>query len=160
MPARELALRDQLYELLRGAHAHVDVLSALKDFPAKLYGKKPKGAAHSAWEILEHMRIALRDLWEFSTSPEYVEKKWPDDYWPTEDAPPSKDDWKKSVKALKSDFAAFEKLVQDPDSNLYAEIPWGEGQTLLREVMLACTHTSYHLGELVLLRRQLGAWKK
>ncbi len=82
MPENESALREQLYQLLRGANAHVDVFSALKDFPPALYGEKPENAAHSAWELLEHMRIALRDLWDFSTNAEYVEPKWPDDYWP------------------------------------------------------------------------------
>ncbi len=160
MPAREAALRDQLYQLLRGANAHVDVLSALKDFPAKLYGKKPKGAAHSAWEILEHMRIALRDLWDFSTNPEYVEKKWPDDYWPASAEPPSEEAWHTSVRALEEDLEAFGQLIKNPQSNLYAEIPWGnKNQTLLREVLLAADHTSYHTGELVCLRRLLGAWK-
>jgi hypothetical protein len=154
------ALRKHLLEFLHGGNAHVDVATVVDDFPEELYGSKPKGAPYTPWQLLEHIRFTVSDLLLFSTDPKYTAPKWPDDYWPTEDAPPSKDDWKKSVKALKSDFAAFEKLAQDPDSNLYAEIPWGEGQTMLREVMIACTHTSYHLGELVLLRRQLGAWKK
>ena len=106
------------------------------------------------------MRFTLRDLWDFSTNDKYVEKKWPDDYWPTSPEPPSKEAWHDSVRALEEDLAAFEKLVKDPHSNLYAKIPWGEkGQTLLREVLLAADHTSYHTGELVFLRRLLGAWK-
>jgi uncharacterized damage-inducible protein DinB len=154
------SLRDQLVQLLRGGDAHVDVLTALKDFPPKLYGAKPENAPHSAWELLEHMRIALRDLWDFSTNAEYVEKKWPDDYWPDSAAPPSKEAWHSSVRALKEDLTAFEKLVKNRDSNLHAQIPWGKkDQTLLREVMLAADHTSYHTGELVFLRRILGAWK-
>jgi hypothetical protein len=160
MSTEDKALRKHLLEFLRGGNAHVDVATVVDDFAEELYGRKPKGAPYTPWQLLEHIRFTVSDLLLFSTDPKYSAPKWPDDYWPTEDTPPSKDDWKKSIKALKSDFAAFEKLVQDPDSNLYAEIPWGEGQTLLREVMLACTHTSYHLGELVLLRRQLGAWKK
>ena len=93
------------------------------------------------------MRIALRDLWDFSTNPEYVEKKWPDDYWPASAAPPSKEAWNSSVRALKEDLAAFEKLVKNPKSNLYAQIPWGKkSQTLLREVLLAADHNSYHTG--------------
>ncbi len=160
MPANDASLRDQLVALLRGGNAHVDVLSALKDFPPKLYGAKPENAPHSAWELLEHMRIALRDLWDFSTNPEYVEKNWPDDYWPASAAPPSKQAWQSSVRALKEDLAAFEKLVKNPDSNLHSQIPWGtKEQTLLREVLLAADHTSYHTGELVFLRKMLGAWK-
>jgi uncharacterized damage-inducible protein DinB len=159
MPDNDAFLRDQLVQLLRGGHAHVDVLSALKDFPPNLYGAKPENAPYSAWELLEHMRIALRDLWDFSTNAEYVEKKWPDDYWPASAAPASHEAWKSSVKALKEDLAAFEKLVKNPKSNLHAQIPWGKkDQTLLREVLLAADHTSYHTGQLVLLRRLLGSW--
>ncbi|MGC2401782.1 MAG: DinB family protein [Acidobacteriaceae bacterium] len=152
-------LRDQLVVLLRGGAARVETLEALKDFPAKLQGVKPENAPHSAWEMLEHMRMALRDLWDFSTNPEYVEKKWPDDYWPASATPPTKHAWDESVRALKEDLAAFEKLIEDPDSNLYAQIPWGKkDQTLLREILLAADHNSYHIGELVFLRRLLGAW--
>jgi hypothetical protein len=160
MADKDAALRHQVVQLLRGGSAHVDTLTALKGFPAKLYGTKPENAPHSGWEILEHMRIALHDLWEFSTNDKYVEKKWPDEYWPSSAAPPSKDAWDDSVRALKEDLAAFEKLVNDPHSNLHAQIPWGEkDQTLLREVLLAADHNSYHTGELVFLRRLLGAWK-
>jgi uncharacterized damage-inducible protein DinB len=160
MPDNDAAHRDQLVQLLRGANAHVDVLSALKDFPRKLYGAKPESAPHSAWELLEHMRIALRDLWEFSTNPEYVEKEWPDDYWPKSAKPPSEEAWHASVRALDEDLRAFADLVRNPKSNLYSQIPWGKkDQTLLREVLLAADHNSYHTGELVFLRRLLGAWK-
>ncbi len=160
MPENNAALREQLYQLLSGAHAHVDVLSALKDFPAKHYGTRPEGAPHSAWELLEHMRMALRDLWDFSTNPKYVEKQWPEDYWPDSAEPPSKEAWKTSVKALEEGLAAFADLVKNPASNLYAKIPWGkEDQTLLREVLLAADHNSYHTGELIFLRRILGIWK-
>ena len=84
MPDNDASLREQLVQLLRGGNAHVDVLSALKGFPPKLYGAKPENSPHSAWELLEHMRIALRDIWDFSTNDKYVEKKWPDDYWPND----------------------------------------------------------------------------
>jgi len=160
MADNDASLRDNLVQLLRGGNAHVDVLSALKDFPPKLFGAKPQSVPHSAWELLEHMRIALRDLWEFSTNDAYVEKKWPDDYWPKTAEPPSNEAWQNSVRALKEDLEAFEDLIKNPDSNLYAQIPWGKkDQTLLREFLLAADHNSYHTGELVFLRRILGAWK-
>jgi DinB superfamily len=160
MPDNDAALRDQLVQLLLGGNAHVDVLSALKGFPAKLYGVKPENAPHSGWELLEHMRIALHDIWEFSTNDKYVEKKWPDDYWPASAEPPSEVAWHASVKALEEDLKAFAELVKNPDSNLHAQIPWGQkDQTLLREVLIAADHNSYHTGELVFLRRLLGAWK-
>ena len=159
MSKQDQAVREQLVTLLRGGGAHVSVASALENFPAKLYGAKPADSVHSAWELLEHMRIALRDLLDFSTKPEYVEPKWPEDYWPESSAPSSKEEWHASVEALKQDLKAFEELVRDPESNLHAEIPWAtEHQTLLREVLLAADHTSYHTGEFVLLRRMLGAW--
>jgi hypothetical protein len=161
MPDNDASLREQLVQLLRGGNAHVDVLSALKDFSPKLYGAKPENSPHSAWELLEHMRIALRDIWDFSTNDKYVEKKFPDDYWPETAEPPSKGAWDTSVRALKEDLEAFEELIRNPDSNLYAQIPWGNNkdQTLLREIMVAADHTSYHTGELVLTRRMLGDWK-
>jgi uncharacterized damage-inducible protein DinB len=159
MPADDKLLRDHLIDALLKANAHVDVFSALKDLPENLYGKKPEGAPHSAWQLLEHIRLALHDLLVFSTDPKYVAQKWPDAYWPKESAPKDAGAWKASVKALKADLSEFEKLIHNPESNLYAKIPWGDGQTLLHEVLLAIDHTSYHVGQLVLLRNQLGAWK-
>jgi uncharacterized damage-inducible protein DinB len=160
MPDNDVSLREQLAQLLRGGNAHVDMLSALEDFPPKLYGAKPQNSPHSAWELLEHMRIALRDILDFCTNDKYVEKKFPDDYWPETAEPASKGAWEKSVRALKEDLEAFEELIRNPDSNLYAQIPWGnEEHTLLREVLVAADHNSYHTGELVFLRRILGAWK-
>jgi DinB superfamily len=160
MPDRDAPLRHQLVQLLRGGNAHVETLAALKGFPVKLYGVKPENAPHSGWELLEHTRIALHDLLDFSTNDKYVEQKWPDDYWPASAEPPSKEAWHDSVKALEADLEAFEKLIKDPHSNLHAQIPWGQkDQTLLREVLLAADHNSYHTGELVFLRRLLGAWK-
>ena len=158
MADQDAALREQLHQLLLGKNAHVDLLSALKGFPPDLYGTKPVGAAHSGWEVLEHLRIALRDLWDFSTNPNYVEQKWPDAYWPPSQEPPSREAWENSRRALEEDLELFGTLVKNPESNLYARIPWGDGQTLLREVLVAADHNSYHTGELVVLRRLLGAW--
>ncbi len=161
MPNQDRVLRRQLVEFLRGGSAHVTTVSALENFPPEFYGTKPDQSPHSAWELLEHMRIAVHDLLDFSTNPEYVELDWPEDYWPGSAAPPSEEAWRKSVEALKQDMNAFERLAGDPNSNLYAEIPWGKDrQTLLHEILLAGDHTSYHTGEIVLLRRMLGAWKE
>jgi hypothetical protein len=157
--SEDRVLRENLVEFLRGASAHADFDSVVKDFPAELRGKKPKGAGHSAWQLVEHIRIALDDLYEFSVNPKYTAMKWPDDYWPKEAAPPSDAAWDASVRAVKKGFAEFEKLIGDENTNFSATIPWGEGQTILREVLLAGQHTSYHLGQLVLLRRELGAWQ-
>jgi hypothetical protein len=157
--AEDRGLREELVKFLRGGQAHADLKSVVDDFPVKARGVVPKGAEHSAWQELEHIRIALHDLLDFSTNPNYVQPQWPADYWPKEAAPASAKAWDASVRAVKKDLADFEKLVTNPKSNLYATIPWGDGQTLLREVLVAGQHTSYHLGQLVLLRRLLGAWK-
>jgi hypothetical protein len=157
--AEDRAMRDQLVEFLGGGSAHADLKSIVDGFPEGLRGQKPNGAPHTAWQLLEHIRIALHDLYDFSTNPNYVQPNWPAEYWPTQDAPADDDAWKTSVKAVKKDLGDFEKLVRNPETNLYATIPWGQGQTILREVLLAGQHTSYHLGQLVSLRRELGAWK-
>jgi hypothetical protein len=152
-------LRNQLVEFLRGGSAHADMDTCLDQMPPKLYGSKPEGTPHSTWELLEHLRFTLHDLLAFCTDSHYTAPKWPDDYWPTSAAPASSAEWDKSVKAIKADMAEFEKLVQNPATNLYAKIPWGEGQTVLREVLLAGDHNSYHLGQIAMLRKQLGAWE-
>lgn len=157
MPADDALLREQLVEFLGKGYAHVELFSAIKDFPEEHYGSKPAGAPHSAWQLLEHIRIALNDLLNFSTDSNYAAPKWPEDYWPNDAAPPNTESWKRSVKALHADLEAFKKLIRNPESNLYARIPWGDGQTLLREVLLAIDHNSYHLGQLVMLRKQLTA---
>jgi hypothetical protein len=157
MPTDDRALRNQLLDFLRSDSAHVDLATVLDNFPEELRERKPEDAPFNPWQLLEHMRFTLNDLLVFSTDPNYLAPKWPDEYWPAKDAASS--DWEKSVEAFKADFAAFEELIQNPKTNLYAKIPWGDGQTLLREIMLACDHTSYHLGQMVLLKKQLGGWK-
>ena len=159
MSTEDHALRTQLAALLKGGQAHADIHAALADFPAKLIGEKPHDLPYSAWQLLEHIRFTLHDILEFSTNPEYSEPNWPDDYWPKAAAPASPGEWDKSVRGLTADMDAFLKLIGD--SNLYDTIPWGKHkETLLREVLLAADHTSYHTGELIVLRRLLGAWKK
>ncbi|MBV8522315.1 MAG: DinB family protein [Acetobacteraceae bacterium] len=157
MPSDDKLLRDHLLELLKGASAHVDFSSALADFPEAFRAAKPHGAPHSAWQLLEHTRIALHDLLEFCANSHYLPPKWPDDYWPPHEGPSTTGAWNESVAAARADFDEFIKLVEDPATNLYATIPWGEGQTILREVLLAADHTSYHLGQIVFLRKQLDA---
>jgi hypothetical protein len=157
MPGEDRILRDQLLEFLRGGSAHIDFKSALKDFPPAIYGAKPKGVPYSAWQLLEHLRIALHDILDFCVNPKYTALEWPKDYWPETIAPASPEDWKASVRAIEEDMAEFERLAGDPNSNLYAQIPWGDGQTLLREILLAGDHNSYHLGQFVMLKKQLSA---
>lgn len=153
------ALRTHLLELLDGAHAHAPFDKVVPGIPAKLRGEIPEGLPHSAWMLLEHIRLAQWDILEFSRNPEYKEMKWPDEYWPKSPAPPSEAAWDKSVKSFHDDLAAMKKLVNDPNTDLLAKIPWGGGQTILREAMLVADHNSHHLGQLIDVRRLLGAWK-
>jgi hypothetical protein len=152
------ALRKHVLELLKGRGAHADFDSAVSGFPVEKAVEKPSGAPYSAWQLLEHMRIAQRDILEFSRNPKHVSPEWPEGYWPTKEAPPTKAAWSNSVRAFRSDLRAMQKLVANPASDLFARIPHGDGQTLLREALLVADHNSYHLGQLVMLRRLLGAW--
>jgi hypothetical protein len=156
----DAALREHLVALLKGGHAHATLADAVAEFPADRIGERPGGLPYSAWQLVEHIRITLHDLLEFSTNSEYVELDWPSGYWPKNAVPGKNESWNATLKAIQADMKSFEALVHSPDSNLYATIPWGKNEeTLLREVLLAADHTSYHVGELVLLRRVLGIWK-
>jgi hypothetical protein len=150
-------LRQHLLELLDGGQAHAKFDDVVADFPPKLGGEIPNGLPHSAWMLLEHMRIAQRDILDFSRNSKYEEMKWPDDYWPKSPQPPSAA-WDKSVKSFHDDLDAMKKLVKDPKIDLFAKIPWGSGQTILREAMLVADHNSHHLGQLIDVRRILGIW--
>ncbi|MGD0737552.1 MAG: DinB family protein [Terracidiphilus sp.] len=158
--ANDKALREHLVKLLTGGDAHADFEAAIKDFPAELRGKAPKGAEHSPWEVLEHLRIAQWDILDFSRNPEYKEREWPREYWPETPAPPDATAWNKSVKAFEKDLKEMCDLVADEKTDLFAKIPHGSGQTILREALVVADHNAYHLGEMVLLRRLLGAWNK
>ena len=154
------ALRQHLLYLLRDGGAHASFDHAVRGFPAKLRGVKPPGAEHTAWQILEHMRIAQWDILEFSRNPKHVSPKFPAGYWPKSAAPPNAAAWTRSVASFRADLKAVQKLVENPKTDLFAPIPHGDGQTILREVLLVADHNAYHLGELVLLRRLLGAWPR
>jgi len=162
MPARKTetdALRQHLLDLLDGGNAHATFDAAVADMPSALRGKKPKGAPYTAWQLLEHLRIAQWDILEFSRDPKHVSPKWPEGYWPKTEAPPSDAAWNNSVRRFRTDLKQMAKLVADKKNDLFARIPHGDGQTLLREALLVADHNAYHIGELVLLRRVLGAWK-
>lgn len=159
MEDSEKALRGQLRQFLEKGEAHATLHDALKGFPPQLTGKKPEGMAHTAWELLEHIRFTLHDLLEFCTNPNYEAPEWPKDYWPEEDAPEPESKWNTSMQKLDQYLSAFDQLLADPKTDLFARIPWGDGQTILREILLAIDHTSYHTGQLILLRQQLGVWK-
>jgi hypothetical protein len=156
---KQKSLPEHLVELLNGGHAHVDFASTVKDWPANVQGEKPEGAAHSPWEVLEHMRLAQWDILEFTRNPKYVSPEFPAGYWPNTLAPPDNNAWNKSVAAFHADLKAMIKIVQSKSTDFFAPLPHGDGQTILREALLVADHNAYHLGELLLLRHLLGAWK-
>lgn len=153
------SLRKHLLELLEGGHAHTTFDQVINDFPAKFRGEIPKGLKHSAWMLLEHMRIAQWDILDFSRNPKYKALKWPQDYWPKNPAPASPIEWEKSAQSFRDDLEAMKNLVRAPKTDLFAKIPWGEGQTVLREAMLVADHNAHHLGQVIDIRRLLGIWK-
>lgn len=155
----EKALREQVVSLLTSSHAHVTFDAAIKGLPVELRGKRPRNAAHSPWEIIEHLRIAQWDILEFSRDAKHVSPDWPSGYWPKKPAPPDDKSWDKTVRAFRRDLKAMSDLVSDESTKLDARIPHGDGQTILREALLLADHNAYHIGELVLVRRLLGAWK-
>ena len=157
---KDQALREHLLYLLRGGGAHLGFDEVIADWPAKLRGVKPPGAQHTGWQLLEHMRIAQWDILEFSRNAKHVSPEFPAGYWPATETPPEKGAWEKSLAAFRADLKAMTKLIADAHTDLCARIPWGEGQTALREALLVADHNAYHLGQLVMLRRMLGTWQE
>src|SRR5271166_1293457 len=156
----EQSLRKHLLELLEGGSAHAKFDDVIKNLPAKLRGAKPAKFPHSPWMLLEHMRMAQRDILEFSRNPKHVSPEWPSGYWPKTAGPANAAAWSESIRRFRRDLKAMQKLVANPKTDLFARIPWGAGQTVLREALLLADHNAYHLGQLVDLRRLLGAWKE
>ena len=145
------ALRDHLLELLDARSAHIDVESALDGFPLDRINDTVPGSPHTAWQLLEHIRIAQWDILDFSTNANYKEMAWPDDYWHKAEA--TEDDWRRSVQQVLGDLQKMRDLISDPNSDLFTPLDHGQGQTLLREAMLVADHNAYHIGQIVLLRR-------
>jgi hypothetical protein len=152
------AIRNHVLDLLKGGNAHLPFDKAVANLPPQLRGAKPAGQPHTPWRLLEHMRIAQWDILEFTRDPKHKSPDWPDGYWPTGDAPPHPADWDRAIHQFHADAQAMQDGVADPHRDLLAPIPGGQGQTLLREALLLADHNAYHLGQLVLLRRLLGAW--
>jgi len=151
-------LRQQLARMLDWHEAHADLGTASKDFPAELRGTVPPGMPYSAWQLLEHIRIALWDILEFSRDPKHKSPQWPEGYWPATVAPPDDDAWDKSMNSIRKHLEEMRKLVLNRSHDLFKPLAHGESHTLLREVLLAADHNAYHLGQLVLVRKSLGAW--
>ena len=153
----DASLRQHLLAMLETGHAHVSFETAVRDWDPALRGARPAGGPHSAWQLVEHLRIAQWDILEFSKSANHVSPAYPDGYWPTTEAPPSDGAWNESVGRFGADLEAMQALVSDPGRDLYARIPHGDGQTLLREALTLASHNSYHIGQLMVLRKTLEA---
>jgi len=153
------SLREHLTYLLEGGGAHAKFDDVIEDLPQNLRGTRPDQFPHTAWMLLEHLRLAQWDILEFSRNAGHVSPEWPKGYWPQTEAPPSEAAWSKSIQQFRRDLKAMQLLVADPKTDLFARIPWGDGQTILREALLLADHNAYHVAQLVDLRRLLGAWE-
>jgi hypothetical protein len=156
--AQYRSLRQHLLYLLQGGGAHAKFEQVIAGIPPKLRGRKPPGLPHSLWMLLEHMRIAQWDILEFSRNPKHVSPQWPEGHWPGTEAPPTPAAWNASIKKFRQDLKAMQNLVKNPKVDLFARIPWGDGQTILREALLIADHNAYHLGQILDARRLLGEW--
>lgn len=160
MPDPSRALREHVVDLLRVGHAHIGFKDAVADWPPELRGAKPAGQPFTPWRLLEHIRISQWDIVEFTKSARHVSPEWPAGYWPEVDAPPTEAAWDASVAQVERDRRAMERIVADPQTDLFARIPHGTGQTVLREALVLADHNAYHVGQLLLLRRLLGAYRE
>ncbi len=150
------SVREHLLYLLAGGGAHADFDAAVGDWPVQLAGAKVANFPHTGWMLLEHMRIAQWDILEFSRNSKHVSPPWPEGYWPASEAPPSEKAWKSAIAKFKKDLRAVQHLIANPKTDLYAKLPWGDGQTILREALLVADHNAYHLGQLIMLRKCMG----
>jgi len=152
-------LREDLVELLGGGGAHLGFDDAVAALPQHLRGAKPEGVPHTPWRLIEHMRLAQHDILEYTKGANWESPPWPEGYWPERDGPPSDRAWRRSLAGFRADRDAMIELVSDPATKLLTPLPWGEsGHTPAREAMLIADHNSYHLGQLITVRRMLGAW--
>ncbi len=156
----DASLRQHLVELLNAGNAHVTMADAFADFSAEKRGAYANGLEHTAWHLLEHLRIAQWDILEFSHNPKHVSPDFPEGYWPKTPGPRNDAEWTKSVQSVASDLRAMIRLVTNPRTDLFVPLPWGDGQTVLREALVLADHNAYHVGQMVDLRRALGIWKK
>lgn len=160
MDSKLQTLRDHLLELLEAGGAHTGFEDAIAGLPPKLRSAKPQGQPHTPWRILEHMRLAQHDIVEFTVNPRYESPPFPEGYWPQTDGPSTAADWTTAVRAFRADLKRMVKLVGDPKTDLLTPLPHGTGQTVARETMLLADHNAYHIGQLILIRRLLGAWSQ
>jgi hypothetical protein len=146
-------VRKQVLHLLRAADAHLSVDDVVSSFPVDLCNRQIDRLPYTPWQVLEHMRISQWDILEFSRNADYVSPEFPKGYWPNPDELGSAALWQKTVAGFRKDLEAMEALVADPSTDLYAKIPHGDGQTMLRQALLTADHNAYHLGVLTVMAR-------
>lgn len=156
---KDKELRSHVLSLLEGGNAHIKLQDAVKGFPIGKINAKAQNVPYSPWELIEHMRITQYDILDFIRNPKYRYMEWPKDYWPAKGKKADSAAWRKSISAFNRDAAELKKILKDPKTDLYAKIPHGTGQTVLREMLLVADHNAYHIGELLVVRRGIGAWK-
>jgi hypothetical protein len=156
--AHDTALRELVSRLLAWEDAHAGFDAAVQGFPTEDRGTQPAGLPYSGWQLVEHLRITQKDILDFCVAPEYEEREWPEDYWPTSAQPPSDGAWDESIRQYKEDRRALQQLATNPEIDLGARVPHGKDQTYIRELLLVADHTAYHVGQLILVRRLLGSW--
>ena len=154
----DTVLREQLLTLLRGGKAHMTLQEAVADFPSKDYNHRPRQVKYTFWHLLEHIRIAQRDILDFIRDPNYVSPKWPEGFWPGENELASQDCWDRTLHAIQEDMAELQRMVADPATDLTAPLPHASEYNILREVLLVADHIAYHLGEFAILRQVVGNW--
>ncbi|GAB3023246.1 DinB family protein [Spirosoma pulveris] len=154
-----LAVRKQLIALLTGSNAHQSFDDAVKDLPAELRSVKPDKLPYTIWQLVDHIRIAQWDILEFSRDASHQSPPWPTGYWSKDQSPADEAAWQQALDQIRQDRDTFVDLLNDPSRDLYAPFEHGDGQNLLREALLIADHTAYHVGEIIIIRRLLDAWK-
>ncbi len=157
---RDEILRENLLALLTGEHARMSFDDAVREFPINRINEDFPNADYSPWDLLEHIRIAQEDILDFIKNPNYKEKEWPKDYWPEKGKKATPADWKKAINDFKRDFKELGNMVKNPKTDLYCSIPWGTGETFLREIVTVANHNAFHLGEFAIMRQAMGTWGK
>jgi hypothetical protein len=152
------ALVNQLSQLLAGGNAHATFEQAVADLPAPLRNQAVPGVPYTIWHLVEHLRIAQWDIVEFTLDPNHESPQWPEGYWPAKDSAVDEAGWQATLAAIARDQQRFLDHLHDPAIDLFAPLPHGDGQNVLREALLIGDHAAYHTGEIILLRRLLGAW--
>ncbi|MBI2980612.1 MAG: DinB family protein [Chloroflexi bacterium] len=153
-------LRENLLALLTGEHARMSFDDTVREFPIDRINENFPNADYTPWDLLEHIRLTQQDILDFIINPDYKYRKWPQDYWPKKGKKASRADWEKTISGFKKDFKELENIAKNPKTDLYQDIPWGEGETILREFVTVANHNAFHIGEFAIMRQAMGTWSK